>query len=343
MIRPGNSVLILMSACLTVCCGCQDTAATANLFEEKGVTIARDMSGGVKTIRFDDFEPSDADLKQLSAVETVQEVFGNGTRITDIGLEALQNAKRLSVISLTGSAVSAKGIMSLARLPKLTELNLSGARTVDDAAMTALKSSPGLVSLGLDNTSITDAGLAEIVSIRSLKSLSVNGTSITAQGLAMLVKSMPDLEVLHLSDTAVSDAGVQSLVECSHLTHLELRNCDLTDAAIESLASMQSLRVLDLAGNGDLTDAAILKLGTLPNLTSLDVSGTELNGIRFNAAGFLQLASLNAAGTKVTDAAVPDFMLPTLYSLGLKNTATTESGIRKIFAENHQTAVAFGE
>jgi hypothetical protein len=115
----------------------------------------------------------------------------------------------------------------------------------------------------------------------------------------------------------------------------------LDDSTLDPIAKLTTLRVLDIGANPALTDAGILSLGVLPDVVNLDVSQSQLTGIGFNKAGFRKLASLIADGTKVTDVAIPDFQISTLYSLRLRETSVSEAAVREVFPTNHQTAVAF--
>jgi Leucine-rich repeat (LRR) protein len=174
-----------------------------------------------------------------------------------------------------------------------------------------------------------------------MKTLKLSGTQLTDTGIQKIAGSFPALEQLALDDCKITAAGVSAMSSLSKLTHLSLHNCQLDDSALASIGRLTSLRVLDIGENPGLTDQGVLSLGSLPDLVNLDVSQSGLTGIGFNKAGFRKLASLLADGTKVTDAAIPDFQISTLYSLGLRETGVTEAAVREVFPTNHQTAVTF--
>ena len=110
------------------------------------------------------------------------------------------------------------------------------------------------------------------------------------------------------------------------------------------IAGLSKLRLLQLADNPALTDVGICQLGSLPELTSLGVSRTAFTGSGCGTAGFAQLLGLEANGCQVSDEQVPEFAgIKNMTSLLLKDTGVTETGVRKTFAANHPTAVAFGK
>ncbi len=341
MKKPVRNPMVWFVLTIAVCSGCSNVEETVKQYEAKGVTVARDINGGVKSIRFAEYEPTDDDLKVLSGISGLREIIGNGRSITDQGFQSLGACDQLTVLSLTDSAVTTSGLSAIQKLERLTELTVSGAKSVDDKAVAAICNMKSLTTVNFDGTAITDAGIASLSNLSTLVSISANQTQLTDASLSEIAKSFPDLEVLHLDKTSVSEAGIASLAECKQLTHLSLRDCQLTDQSLRLLAGVPSLRVLDVAENPELTDSAILQLGKLPDLTSLNVSGSQLTGDGFNNAGFSQLATLMADRTQVEDPAISNFALPTLYSLGLKDTKVTEAGVRVVFATNHQTAVSF--
>jgi hypothetical protein len=88
------------------------------------------------------------------------------------------------------------------------------------------------------------------------------------------LERLPKLEYLNASST-VSVAGAFPALKGSHtLAALRVNNCALNDNDIEPLATLSSLRLLDLGENLQITDAGVSELCHLPKLRGLSLTGT---------------------------------------------------------------------
>jgi hypothetical protein len=96
----------------------------------------------------------------------------------------------------------------------------------DQKDYSVLDRKPEVVVLQMANPDVTDATLEHLKGMSRLRELDLNGTKVTDAGLATL-RGLPALESLRLRDTAVTDKGFR-----------------------DSLATMETLRQLDLRGTG---------------------------------------------------------------------------------------------
>jgi hypothetical protein len=97
-------------------------------------------------------------------------------------------------------------------------------------------------SLALNGASTTDAGLKQLGSLPELRSLYLADTKVSDAGMAELAR-FPRLANLHFSSPAVTDAGLKSLARLP-LVDLRAGQCQFTDAGLESLYEMKTLRHL---------------------------------------------------------------------------------------------------
>jgi hypothetical protein len=137
-------------------------------------------------------------------------------------------------VRLTGvTLVTRGGLESLARLPALKKLNLSGSNVTDDD-LQALKGLTGLQVLYVGTTEIGDAGVAHLAGLTGLEELSLGDTKITDAALAHLA-GMKKLKALYLGSTAVTDAGLKHLHGLSGLKELYLNPSAVTDKGLSEL------------------------------------------------------------------------------------------------------------
>jgi hypothetical protein len=100
--------------------------------------------------------------------------------------EILPASERLRYLSLEGTLVGSGDLRALARVPNLTNLDLSLTNVADDdlrqvARMARLK------TLRLEDTRVTDAGLRHLASLRNLESVDLGLTRVTPEIVPLLI------------------------------------------------------------------------------------------------------------------------------------------------------------
>jgi len=74
---------------------------------------------------------TDAGLKELAALKTLQTLDLWGTKVTDVGLKELATLKTLQTLDLSDTQVTDVGLKELAALKTLQTLDLSGTQVTD--------------------------------------------------------------------------------------------------------------------------------------------------------------------------------------------------------------------
>src|SRR6266850_1441364 len=130
---------------------------------------------GLGTPRPNDLGPADGEAECRIA---------GGTRITDFGLAKLTTLERLKHLDLSGAAITANGLKTLASLRNLQRLSLWNVKGIDDSAASSLAALANLTSLDLSNTAVGDETLARLAKLSNLRHLYVSETKVTQEGLA---------------------------------------------------------------------------------------------------------------------------------------------------------------
>ena len=133
------------------------------------------------------------ELEELSIYEPSRALIET---MTDEGMSALKEAKKLRTLELSGTRITGAGLVHLKKLTNLETLVLS-------------------------STWVSDVGLAQLTTLTQLKKLDLSDTPITDAGLVNL-KGMTQLKYLRLSDTPITDAGLVNLNGMTQLTYLSL-------------------------------------------------------------------------------------------------------------------------
>jgi hypothetical protein len=107
-------------------------------------------------------------------------------------------------------------------------------------------------------------------------------------------------------------------------------NGQMTDAALARIATIGTVRSLQIGGSREVTDEGLRYLAGLPELERLDVSGTSITDRGLEVFRHCPaLRSLSLAGTHVTDAGAPHLAgCAELESINLSWTATGDGVVR---------------
>jgi hypothetical protein len=188
----------------------------------------------------------DQSLAALGAMESVDDFFANGAKLTDDGMKGFAGWTRLKHLGFDhwgwfetpDKKMVGRGLAHLAKLPKLESIRLGGCR-IDNAATTALAEIKTLEKLDLYHANaIDDAGIAALRALPKLRTIVLGPQyqpRITDASLEHLSK-MRTLEVIDVSETWLTyDAGFKHLVKLPNLKTLKLTNVLATKADIERL------------------------------------------------------------------------------------------------------------
>jgi len=131
---------------------------------------------------------------KISGAASITNLELLGCGITDEGMRAISNFKKLQTLRTTSPKITATGFASLANLKTLTSLTLSGT-SFDDAGASAIAGIPNLITLDVQSTPLTDTGLTKLRSLKKLTSLILIGTAVTVEAAAEFQKVMPQCRV----------------------------------------------------------------------------------------------------------------------------------------------------
>jgi hypothetical protein len=133
---------------------------------------------------------------------------------------------------------------------------------------------------------ITLAGFAQLSALTSLRSLNLRCARLVPCGAEQWASTLY-IRRRHTrnTDSLLKRMGPGAL---GHLHTLDISLCDVSDAGIQALGTLTSIRVLAMEHNCRVTDAGIASLARLTRLESLDVTGC--NGL--DGAALAALAAL---------------------------------------------------
>lgn len=264
---------------------------------------------------------TDAGVRHLARMPSLQHLDLTGTSVTDAGLQVLRHLPELRTLSLAWNRVTEAGIGVLAHCDELERVTLGASAEIGDAAARALAGKRRLRHLGI---ALTDAGLPLLHELPAFKSwqggeaelglvghktlpnhLSLRGT-FTDAGMRHL-RGLDGLFSLNIDDSALSitAAGVEPLIS---LAHLAVLGVDAKDDWMPRIAQMPHLRALGAQDTtaGDEGFVALSKSRSIEYIW-----GRRCHNLRRH--GFMALAAMPALrGLSVSCLNVDDDGISTL-------------------------------
>ena len=236
---------------------------------------------------------TDADVERVAAIKTLKRLDLSLSYVSDRGIERLKALDQLEELNLLAAEfITDAAIAFLRGHRQLRTLNLRGT-DVTDTSLSYVAELPQLKSLDIGFTQITDVGLEHLASLAQLEELDLGGNKISGVGLHVL-KLLPKLRKLSFYGIQRRNAGWcwapvitdLELETISLLSGLEDLNIGLGvalgAARPDDLGPADSEAECRIAGGMRVTDLGLAKLASLKTLRSLDLSGASItaNGVK---------------------------------------------------------------
>jgi internalin A len=313
-LRNRSVVLLLLAASAWAA---DSTATDTQWIEDAGGTATRDASGRVTAIDFRASWVNDADLRRLTRYPALASLNLSLTRVTDQGMQELKSLPAVTDLDLRWAEyVTDEGIAAIKNWKKLKRLVLHGTKA-SDTALDHIAGITTLETLDLGSIMLTDVGLERLTVLPNLKALSIGGNELGDAGLQAL-RQMPGLTFLDLSgrqgtdsnvwSVNMSDVGLDAILTLTQLRELRF-GCNtigvgsegtrfatvsamsVTPSRLAKMKALTKLQRLKLEGCDRIDDEAAAILAGFPSLEEVDLKGTTVS-----AKG---LATLRAARPKL--------------------------------------------
>ena len=236
-------------------------------------------------------------------------------------------------MDLTGTKVTDRGLKTVGKLAGLSHLELDAAE-ISDAGLEHLTALP-IEWLSVSGTHVTDAGLAHLTKLKRLATLQAGRRPVpsfavvnTPQGM----ESRPNIPPDQNAETQVTDAGLKHLATIVTLRSLDLRGANISDDGLKQLRSaLVKLKSLSLEGT-PITDAGVAHLAALDWARIAGLEATKLTDAGLVTIGKLpNLEMLTLNKTAITNAGLPQLTsLKKLATLWLNETQVNREGGEKL-------------
>ena len=289
----------------------------AQWIEDAGGSVIRDASGRITGVNLRASWVTDTDLRKLLLLPNLSSLDLSLTRITDQGMQELKNAPGIVDLNLYfAEYVTDEGLAAVKNWKKLKRLNLHGTK-VSDTTLDHISGITTLEYLNVGSAMVTDVGIERLAALTKLKELTIGGNELGDPGLQGL-RQIPSLTYLDLSGRqgtdsniwaiSMSERGLDAVLSLKELSELRLActskgigiegarfatvsAMDVSTAWLEKMKSLPKLEKLQLQGCSRVNDDSIHVLAAFPDLREVDLKGTSVTD--------KGLAALRAAKPKI--------------------------------------------
>ena len=287
---------------------------------------------------------TDDDLADLHRFSHLQELWLNGTDVTDATVKQLNGLRELRVVNLRGTKVTDEGLSVFANHSQLQILNLRDTQ-VTGTGLTHLKGLLHLQILNLRETDVDDDATKSLAGLGELQSLFLDGTRVTDERKTELRAALPKCDITpeNLATFAEQEqakrqmAAAESVTNQGGIIHYD-SHVPLNSITLPLLAGKKLPHVIyvnfSVRENESLYPMRLVHLREFPRLRELVLRGTSVADDQLaHLAGCAELERLDLSNTPVTDAGLVHVAaLSKLESLALQNTAVTDAGLVHVAA-----------
>jgi internalin A len=301
---PGLPAMLACLVCFAAPAPSADIRSGGDVqwIEDAGGTVIRDAAGRITGVDLRASWVTDTDLRKLVTLPYLSYLDLSLTRITDQGMQELKNAPGIVDLSLYfAEYVTDEGLAAIKDWKKLKRLNLHGTK-ISDTTLEHISGITTLESLNIGTAMVTDVGVERLVSLPNLKELTMGGNELCDAGLQAL-RQIPSLTYLDLGGRqgtdsniwaiSISDVGLDAVLTLKELRELRfgctsigvgiegtrfasVKATDVSVAWLEKMKALPKLEKLKLQGCARVGDDAIRALIALPNLREVDLKGTSV-------------------------------------------------------------------
>jgi len=277
-------------------------ASNTDWIDDVGGAVTLDAAGRVTGVDLRATWVTDTDLRKLAQLPHLIRLDLSLTHVTDQGMQELRNAPGIVDLDLRfAEYVTDEGLAAIKEWKKLRRLNVRGTK-ISDNSLDHISGITTIESLDIGSAMVTDSGLDRLSSLPNLKELTMGGNEVGDAGLQAL-RQLPGLTYLDLSGRQgtdsniwtirMSDQGLEAVLTLKELRELRFgcttlgvgRERELfatvdpmrvTQLWIEKMKALTKLERLKLQGCGRVDDDAMKVLATFPLLEEIDLKGTAV-------------------------------------------------------------------
>ncbi len=216
--------------------------------------------------------PADA---RIEGVRDLQFCAVGGPTVNDEFIAPLQNCNSLITLTLAYPAVTADGLKRLTNIASVQSLSLPGA-PVDDTVVAQWPELTKLTQLDLRDTSITGASLKRLMASRTATRVLLDRTKVSKSELSIIAEQ-PSLNELSLAGVGIDAKSLSSILANCSLQRLNLSNSDVTPEILDVIASGARKLTYLVLRDCELDDKKLRTIATQNSSLRFDLTGSNVS------------------------------------------------------------------
>lgn len=138
---------------------------------------------------------ADSDLTVLHPLRHLHSIRLDLKNLTNSGFAFLAENPELQEVFVNGTGLTDKGLENFAGLKQLRVLHMNDTKVTGMGVMLSLSSCTKLENVEMHRTGVDDVSLLSVIKLKGLRNLGLSGTKITPEGIAEVKKVKPDLNI----------------------------------------------------------------------------------------------------------------------------------------------------
>jgi Leucine-rich repeat (LRR) protein len=261
---------------------------------ELGGKVHRDAAGNVVAVNLRGTWVDDVEMIDIARLPKLQRLDLSHTRITDEGMLHLKPASQIEDLNLYYAEwITDQGMTAIRNWKKLKRLNVRGTR-ISNGTLEIVSHMPQLEALDISNSQITDNGMDMLITLTSLKELSLGQGRVSAADLGFLrvLTTLTSLDIGGAKPTPPDMGGnrqvrrdpapplpentIKAMAELNELRVLRMGYTGVSSGDLKALSVLQNVEKLGLQECPRVDDAALSELVYWKSLKYLDLQGTKV-------------------------------------------------------------------
>jgi hypothetical protein len=253
-----------------------------------GGKVKRDAAGAIVAVDLRGSWINDVEMVDLARLPSLEQLDLSHTRITDEGMLHLKAAPRIVDLNLYyAELVTDQGMTAIRDWKRLKRLNVRGTR-ISDGTLQIVSRMTGLEALDIANTQVTDNGLDYLLTLTNLRELAIGRSRLSDNALAVL-RMLPTLTYLDLSGAraappdlarrrgeggSMPESMLRAIAELKELRALKLGYSNISGDGLNILSRLAKVEKLGLEACARIDDSAALGLAAWKGLKYVDLQDT---------------------------------------------------------------------
>src|SRR5262249_1335143 len=253
-----------------------------------GGKVQRDAAGAIVGVNLRGSWINDVEMIDLAWLPSLEQLDLSHTRITDEGMLRLKPAPRIADLNLYYTElITDQGMTAIRDWKRLKRLNVRGTR-ISDGTLQIVSKMAGLEALDIANTQVTDNGLDYLLTLTNLRELAIGRSRLSDNALAVL-RMLPTLTYLDLSGArptppdlarrrgeggSMPESTLRAIAELKELRTLKLGYSSVSGDGLKILSALAKVEKLGLEGCARIDDSAASGLAAWKGLRYIDLQDT---------------------------------------------------------------------